>query len=50
MAAWLLDKFRDLSDCDGDLEKCFSKDELITSVMIYWLTETANFGIFLLNF
>ncbi|MDY9926924.1 epoxide hydrolase [Methanosarcina sp.] len=42
LAAWLLDKFRDLSDCDGNLEKRFSKDELITSVMIYWLTETAN--------
>lgn len=42
LAAWLLDKFRDLCDCDGDLEKRFSKDELITSVMIYWLTETAN--------
>ncbi|MDV2481915.1 epoxide hydrolase [Methanoculleus sp. Wushi-C6] len=42
LAAWLLDKFRDLCDCDGDLSTRFTRDELITSVMIYWLTETAG--------
>ena len=26
------------SDCDGDVETRFSKDELLTNVMIYWIT------------
>ena len=40
LAAWIIEKFRAWSDCDGDVERCFSKDELLTNVMIYWLTET----------
>ena len=42
LAAWIVDKFRSLSDCDGDVERRFSKDELLTNVMIYWVTETIN--------
>jgi pimeloyl-ACP methyl ester carboxylesterase len=42
LAAWLIDKFRSLSDCSGDIEKRFSKDELLTNIMIYWVSETAN--------
>jgi pimeloyl-ACP methyl ester carboxylesterase len=41
LAAWIVEKFRAWSDCDGDPERCFTKDELITNVMIYWLTQTA---------
>jgi pimeloyl-ACP methyl ester carboxylesterase len=40
LAAWIIEKFRTWSDCDGDVERRFSKDELRTTVMIYWLTET----------
>ncbi|GGA37525.1 epoxide hydrolase family protein [Sphingomonas psychrolutea] len=40
LAAWLIDKRRAWSDCGGDVESVFSKDDLITTVMIYWLTET----------
>jgi len=40
LAAWLLDKFRSYSDCDGDLERSFSKDELLAHVTTYWLTGT----------
>jgi pimeloyl-ACP methyl ester carboxylesterase len=36
LAAWIVEKFRSWSDCDGDVEKRFSKDELLTNVMIYW--------------
>lgn len=35
-AAWILEKFRSWSDCDGDLEKIFTKDELLTNIMLYW--------------
>ncbi|HEY3177100.1 MAG TPA: epoxide hydrolase [Candidatus Polarisedimenticolia bacterium] len=40
LAAWIVEKFRDWSDCDGDVERRFTKDELLTNVMIYWITET----------
>ncbi|MGR4880712.1 epoxide hydrolase family protein [Streptomyces sp. LARHCF249] len=40
LAAWLAEKFREWSDCDGDLERRFSKDELLTTIMLYWATGT----------
>ncbi len=42
LAGWLVEKFRSWSDCGGDVEKRFTKDELLTTVMIYWVTETIN--------
>ena len=41
-AAWILEKFRSWSDCNGQLENSYSKDELLTNVMIYWLTNTLS--------
>jgi epoxide hydrolase len=40
LAAWIVDKFRLWSDCDGDVERSFSRDWLLTNVMIYWVTGT----------
>ncbi len=40
LAAWLIDKFRDWADCDGQVERRFSKDELLANVGLYWLTGT----------
>ena len=40
LAAWLIDKRRAWSDCGGDVEAVFSKDDLISTVMLYWLTDT----------
>lgn len=40
LAAWIVEKFRDWSDCDGEVERRFTKDELLTNVMIYWLSES----------
>ncbi len=40
LAAWVVDKFYAWSDHGGNLEKSFSKDELLTNVMIYWVTQT----------
>lgn len=31
LAAWIVEKFRAWSDCDGDVEKRFTKDELLTN-------------------
>lgn len=42
LAAWIVEKFRAWSDCDGDVERRFTKDELLTNIMIYWVTETIN--------
>ncbi|MCI0546761.1 MAG: epoxide hydrolase [Candidatus Rokubacteria bacterium] len=38
LAAWIVEKFRTWSDCGGEVERCFSKDVLLTNVMIYWVT------------
>ena len=40
LAAWLIEKFRAWSDWEGDLERILTRDELLTNVMIYWVTET----------
>jgi len=42
LAAWIVEKFRTWSDCQGDVERRFSKDQLLTNAMIYWLSETIN--------
>lgn len=42
LAAWIVEKFRRWSDCDGDVEQVYTKDELLTNIMIYWVTETIN--------
>ena len=42
LAAWIVEKFRSWSDCDGDVEKRFTKDELLTTITLYWVTETIN--------
>lgn len=42
LAAWIIEKFRDWSDCDGEVERRLTKDELLTNVMIYWTTQTIN--------
>jgi pimeloyl-ACP methyl ester carboxylesterase len=42
LAAWILEKFRDWSDCGGNLEKRFTWDELLANVTFYWMTETIH--------
>jgi len=39
-ASWILDKFWAWSDHRGDLDNSFTKDALLTNVMIYWVTES----------
>ena len=38
LAAWILEKFRTWSDCGGDVDSVFSRDELLTNIMVYWAT------------
>jgi pimeloyl-ACP methyl ester carboxylesterase len=40
MLAWIVEKWRTWSDCDGDVESCFTKDELLINATIYWVTGT----------
>jgi pimeloyl-ACP methyl ester carboxylesterase len=40
LAAWIVEKYRAWSDCDGIIESVFSKDELLTNLTIYWATHT----------
>jgi pimeloyl-ACP methyl ester carboxylesterase len=40
LLAWIVEKFRTWSDCDGEPENAFTRDDLLTNVMIYWVTQT----------
>jgi pimeloyl-ACP methyl ester carboxylesterase len=42
LAAWIVEKFKTWSDCDGDVERSFSKDHLLENIMLYWVTGTIN--------
>lgn len=38
LAAWLVDKYRDWSDCHGDLDSRFDRNTLLTILTLYWVT------------
>jgi microsomal epoxide hydrolase len=38
LAAWIVEKFRTWSDCHGDVESRFTRDELLVNPTIYWVT------------
>ncbi|MCZ6558672.1 MAG: alpha/beta fold hydrolase [SAR324 cluster bacterium] len=38
LAGWLVEKFHAWTDCGGELERSISKDELLTNIMIYWVS------------
>ena len=40
LASWIVEKFHRWSDCRGEIESRFTKDELLTNIMIYWVTES----------
>jgi pimeloyl-ACP methyl ester carboxylesterase len=43
VAAWLIEKFHDWSDLDGDdIESAHSKDALLTNIMVYLVTGSFN--------
>jgi len=42
MAAWIWERRRNWSDCDGDIEKAFEKEHLCTTAALFWCTKTIN--------
>lgn len=42
LAAWITEKFYTWTDCHGEIERRVSKDDLLTNIMLYWVTRTIN--------
>ena len=40
LASWIVEKYHGWSDHSGDVEKVFTKDQLLTTVMLYWVTNS----------
>lgn len=40
LAGWITEKFQSWTDCKGVIENSVSKDELLTNIMIYWITNS----------
>jgi len=45
LAAWLIDKFRMIADCDGNIESAIRLERLLTNVSVYWFSETITSAI-----
>ena len=42
LCGWITEKFAAWTDCDGDVEREFTKDQLLTNITTYWVTATAT--------
>ena len=42
LAAWIIEKFRVWSDCDGSVETAFARDRLLANISFYWFTAAIN--------
>ena len=42
LASWIVEKYRTWSDCGGDVESSYTKDELLTIITIYWVTQSIS--------
>ncbi len=38
LAAWLVEKFRSWTDCDGNPENALTRDEMLADISLYWFT------------
>ena len=38
LAAWIVEKFRAWSDCAGNVESVFTKDQMLANISLYWFT------------
>src|SRR5208337_1888031 len=45
LCAWIIEKMYGWAECNGDIERVFTKDELLSNVMLYWVTETIHSSI-----
>jgi len=39
--AWIVEKFREWTDCDGHPENALSRDQILDNISVYWFTGTA---------
>ena len=42
LLAWIVEKYREWSDCDGVLSRTFSDDFVLTQASLYWFTNTIS--------
>lgn len=49
LCAWIIEKMYGWADCKGNIESVFTKDELLSNVTLYWVTETIHSSIRLYN-
>lgn len=42
LASWIVEKFNTWGSPGGTIEEHFTKDELLTNIMIYWVSQTIN--------
>jgi len=40
LAAWIVEKFHGWSDNDGTVDSAFTKDQILTNITLYWVTQT----------
>lgn len=41
-AAWIFEKYREWTDCNGDPLSVLTRDEILDTIMLYWLPNTAT--------
>jgi pimeloyl-ACP methyl ester carboxylesterase len=46
LASWIVDRFHSWCDAPRHLEHSFSKDEMLTNITIYWVTQTIQSSIY----
>jgi pimeloyl-ACP methyl ester carboxylesterase len=49
LCAWIIEKMYGWSFCKGQIENVFTKDELLSNVTLYWVTETIHSSMRLYN-
>lgn len=46
LASWIVDRFHSWCDSPRHLERSFSKDEMLTNITLYWITQTIGSSIY----
>jgi epoxide hydrolase len=46
-AAWIVEKFKMWSDSGNNIEKAFTKDQILTNLMIYLVSDSAGSGVWI---
>lgn len=49
LCAWIVEKMYSWAECNGYIGSVFSKDEILSNVTLYWITETIHSSIRLYN-